>query len=55
MKVKKGDTVKHKDVHIQGEVVQIDKAEKGEQPVVHVRCEGGTYYDPMDRWEPVKK
>jgi hypothetical protein len=53
--MKKGDKVKHKNVYIEGKVVRVEKAEKGEEPVVFVECEGGTYYDPPDNWEPVKK
>lgn len=53
--LKLGDKVKHKNVHIEGEVIQIDKAEKGQKPIVHVKCRDGTYYDYIDQWEPVKK
>lgn len=55
MTVKQGDKVKHNNMHIEGEIVQVDKAEKGEKPVIHVQCEGGTYYDTIDQWQPAKK
>jgi hypothetical protein len=55
MIMKKGDKVKHRNVFIEGKVLQIDKASKGEEPIVHVECAGGTYYDSQDNWEPVKK
>jgi hypothetical protein len=56
MKVKKEDHVKHKNVFIEGEIIQIDKPElKGQKPIIHVQCDGGTYYDSSDNWELVKK
>jgi hypothetical protein len=40
-----GDKVKHKNVYIQGEVIELSDT------VAHVKCDGGTYYDEIDNWE----
>lgn len=50
--MKIGDKVKHKNVHIQGEIVKLE--EVGETTVIDVQCENGLYYDGVDLWELVE-
>lgn len=53
--LKLGDKVKHNNVLIEGKIVQVDKATGEDRTIIHVQCVGGTYYDSVDNWEPVKK
>lgn len=44
-----GDKVKHKNMYISGEVVEIT-----DEDIAYVECEGGRYYDALNNWEAIE-